>query len=148
MAIHPSFHDLDEFIVDVEDSLECPVCHTSADLIIESLQPHQPRRPGMVEVEYSCGRCDSYSAHTASVQAVAKVLQNTPAVCDSSGVLKFGEHYIHCGEPMEDTNPLAAPMPRPSNDPHAEPHGAPLASMLRCQCGFHIQIDHPSPKEL
>ena len=128
---------------DPATALECANCHTATYLIIESIQQHRPRVPGLVEVEYSCGRCESYSAHTSTVQNIAKILNNSTAGLSSSGVLKFGEHYIHCGEPMEFAHFQSLPPGTLNNSLGAEIPLAPLLSVLRCQCGFQIECAPP-----
>ena len=150
MTIDPSLRRFD-YGLPTDDSgqpvtaLECANCHTAKYLIIESIQQHRPKVPGLVEVEYSCGRCESYSAHTSSVQNVAKILNNSPVSLSGSGVLKFGDHYIHCGEPMEFAHFQSLPPATPNRSLGAEISVAPLFSVLRCQCGF--QLECAPPKE-
>ncbi len=148
MTIDPSLRRID-YGSPTDDStgpitaLICAECHTAEYLIIESIHQHRPKVPGLVEVEYSCGRCESYSAHTSSVQNVATILNNSPASLSVSGVLKFGDHYIHCGEPMEFAHFQSLPPGTPNRSLGAEIPLAPLFPVLRCLCGFQIECAPP-----
>ena len=45
-------------------------------LIFEFNQSCSPRATGMVSVAYSCGMCEAFFAHGATVESVAKLLTN------------------------------------------------------------------------
>lgn len=131
---------VDNSLVSPESLLVCATCHTAKHLIIESIQPHKPRLPGIVEVEYSCERCQSYSAHACSVGAINSLLNPNDASDEGTGVIQFGGEYIHCGEPMERTNSLAF-MLDPSNNQSLEgPLGDRPPTVLQCHCGFHLEL--------
>lgn len=123
--------------------LVCAACHTAEHLISESIQPHTPGLPGTVEVEYSCGRCQSYSAHACSVQTVATLLNHETAIADETGVIKFGGQYIHCGEPMEYADSLTFPINQSNNPSREELLGDKPSGALQCQCGFQLEPVHP-----
>ncbi len=77
-------------------ALICTRCGAANDLIIEAIEATIPAVPGHVCLEYSCLSCDSFYGHNASVQQVATLLN---AGATTPGVLHFGHHFIHCGEP-------------------------------------------------
>ena len=77
--------------------LWCTQCRTDEHLIIESIDTPRPPRTGLLDVAYTCVECDFFYAHTAAVARVAEALNRAG---QRSGVLQFGGHYLHCGEPM------------------------------------------------
>ncbi|WP_051389028.1 hypothetical protein [Arthrobacter sp. 35W] len=119
----------------------CLECRSDAALIIESIVSRVPPTPGIVHIEYTCAACDSYYAHPAAVEQIATILNNTTT--PSSGVLQFGHHYIHCGEPMQEFN--AEPIRIRADFPDSH-HGPRLTDVslptrvLRCQCGFRMSL--------
>lgn len=118
----------------------CPACRSDAHLIIESIQSLTPPVPGLVGIEYSCAACKSCFAHPATVQQIAKVLNDAE---HHGGMLRFGNHYIHCGEPMAVTGVESVRWEAEVSDP---PGSAPLATIalstriLRCRCGFRLDV--------
>ena len=142
LSNHP-VRSLDDSPVTPETGLVCATCHTAKHLIIESIQPHTPRLPGTVEVEYSCGRCQSYSAHACSVQAVATLLSHDAVIDDETNVINFGGQYLHCGEPMEYADSLTFPMNQSNNPSREDPVGDKPSAVLQCQCGFQLERVHP-----
>lgn len=137
MPIDPSARTEASFSKATEPALECSRCHSARHLAIESIQGLNPKIAGSVAVEYSCGRCQAIHAHDASVEAVARVLTNSPM---AAGVLKIGRRYMHCGEPMERVDC------RPPNLMAQDSSGQDSAmiawrpAQLRCRCGFRIAV--------
>ncbi|MHA7269874.1 hypothetical protein [Arthrobacter sp. HLT1-20] len=121
----------------MEPPLECIGCQSAEYLTIESIQGLNPRIPGRVAVEYSCGRCEAFYAHDASVETIAKVLTNTPM---AAGVLKFGRHYIHCGEPMERVDYRLPALMAQESTGQDNPPITWRPAQLRCRCGFRIAV--------
>lgn len=118
----------------------CSACRSDGHLIIESIESLTPPVPGLVNVEYSCAACGSYYAHPATVRRIARVLNDAQP---PSGVLRFGSHYIHCGEPMQVTEVQSVSLQADFSDP---PGSAPPATVslstriLLCRCGFRLAI--------
>ena len=115
----------------------CMVCATSEHLIIESIESLVPRRDGWIAVEYSCGKCESFFAHEASVQHVALFLAEGD---ESPGVLKFGRHYIHCGEPMEESGMKISGIGVDEDEVTGLHYVRIPSVVLRCRCGFQMDI--------
>ncbi|MCQ9163990.1 hypothetical protein [Arthrobacter sp. STN4] len=120
-------------------ALICTRCGTGNDLVIEAIEATSPALPGQVSLEYSCLSCGSFYGHDASVGQVAALLN---AGATAPGVLHFGHHYIHCGEPMEETGEGLSCL----NDPWGSESGLPATislrtRLLKCHCGF--QLDAP-----
>jgi len=120
--------------------LWCAQCHTNEYLIIESIETLRPPRTGLVEVSYTCVECDFFYAHTASMADVAEVL-NRPT--QGSGVLQFGGHYLHCGEPMtlvgsEQRSVHATLSTELTGEGALEVYLR--TRVLRCGCGFQMEI--------
>jgi hypothetical protein len=119
-------------------ALNCSGCGSTDDLIIESIGPIEPKIAGRISVEYSCSACGSFSAHDATVQQVAELL-NAGAI--APGVLRFGRYFIHCGEPMEELAEGASHL-RPPAGSQGNPAG-PISvrtHRLRCHCGFQLDV--------
>jgi hypothetical protein len=70
------------------------MCRSHASLIIESIVSMRPPVPGVVEIEYTCADCESFYAHAATVEQIAKILNDAQP---TGGVLRFGHYFIHCG---------------------------------------------------
>lgn len=117
--------------------ISCTKCHTSAHLTIESIHAAVPRTDGWVMVEYSCGRCESFYAHEASVQAVARFLTTNDT---QSGVLKFGHSYIHCGEPMGEIGLRVTGVGSGDDDLRDALEVRIPTTVLRCNCGFQMVV--------
>lgn len=115
----------------------CSGCRTSEHLIVESIESPAPRRDGWIAVEYSCGICESFYAHEASVQDVASFLAEGDEI---PGVLRFGRYYIHCGELMEEGD-MKISCVGVDEDELTGLHYVRIPSVvLRCRCGFQIAI--------
>lgn len=137
MSIDSSTHGDALSTKPAEPALECSSCHSAEHLAIESIQGLNPRIPGRVAGEYSCGRCEAFYAHDASVEAMAKILTNSPM---TAGVLKFGRHYIHCGEPMERIDYRLPNLMVHDSSGQDSPPITWRPSQLRCQCGSRIAV--------
>lgn len=137
MAIDHSPGSAEKYLVIVGPQITCIDCRTSKHVTIESIQPVVPRSAGWVMVEYSCGKCESFYAHAASVQAVARVLATSDT---QSGVLKFGRNYIHCGEPMEAIGSGFTGV-RSDDDDLRDVLEVRIPTIgLKCRCGFQMVI--------
>lgn len=120
-----------------EPHIFCPVCASSVNLIIESIEPLVPRRDGWIAVEYSCGTCESFFAHEASTQDVAFFLAEGDEI---PGVLRFGRYYIHCGEPMEEGDLKISGVGVEEDEVTGLRYVRIPSVVLRCHCGFQIAI--------
>ncbi|MGY4542590.1 hypothetical protein ACVWY0_002514 [Arthrobacter sp. UYNi723] len=97
------------------------------------------RRPGEVHPQYRGG--------STTVPSIAVTL-NRSGPRQSSGVLRSGGDYIHCGEPMHAAGSglrsVYAPMttePAPTGQTSARVLAVYLrARVLRCGCGFQMEI--------
>jgi hypothetical protein len=120
--------------------LWCAQCQTDEYLVIESIDSLRPPRTGLVDVAYTCVECDFFYAHTAAVARVAEVLNRAG---QRSGVLQFGGHYLHCGEPMTRAGSQQRTVHATlSTELTGE---GPLevylrTRVLRCSCGFQMEI--------
>lgn len=140
MAIDQSAHHTGEFHEFHEETLNCTICLTDDHLIIESIHPAGSRIAGLVAIEYSCGNCEAFFAHETRVENVAKLLGNKRS---ETGVLQFGAHYIHCGEPMRRGRLKLATLQVTDSDLVNAPGVAIPTTVLRCRCGFQMAIPAP-----
>lgn len=137
MAIDQSAHATSEFHEFRNDGLNCTNCHTDQHLIIEAIHPCDSRSAGLVALEYSCGKCEAFFAHDARVENVAKLLGT---VKSETGILQFGPHYIHCGEPMRRGRLKVSTLKVTDGDLIDAPGVAIPSTVLRCRCGFQMAI--------
>lgn len=131
MQITPSPRTPDQTAGEEDNEVFCSNCRTADFIVIESIQSLVPKQRGWVATEYSCGKCEYFYAAGVPVQAVARFLAS---VSIPSGVLKFGRHYIHCGEPMAEVKRHGRGA---SGD--VREGGYPLV-VLRCGCGFQMTL--------
>lgn len=137
MPIHHARHHYDES-PDADDSIiECTRCKTSKHLLVESIEPLEPQVDGWVAVEYSCGKCEAFFAHTASVQRVAQLLITRDG---HSGVWKFGRYFIHCGAPMEEAPIRLSGLDVDDEDLRSVPTVHLPSMVLHCRCGFQMCV--------
>jgi hypothetical protein len=137
MTIDPSPVSVKKSLAIAGPHISCTKCHTPENLTIESIHPMVPRTVGWVMVEYSCGQCESFYAHEASVQALARFLTTNDT---QSGVLQFGHSYIHCGEPMEEVGLDVTGVGSDDEDLKEESGVRIPTTVLRCRCGFQMVI--------
>lgn len=120
--------------------LWCTECDTDERLVIETIQAPAPPRTGLILAAYTCGACDFFYSHLATVEQVAAVL-NGPG--QGYGVFQFGGTYFHCGEPMQATG-IEHRTVIASADPGqltGEALGVCLrVKVLRCRRGFRMEI--------
>jgi hypothetical protein len=120
--------------------LRCNECGTDRDLAIRSIEALRPASETLVEVAYTCTTCGLFYAHPADVTQVAVIL-NRPG--RTPGVLVFGGHYIHCGQPMEKAGAELRGLHTPvtTDQTTGDPLGVYLSTrVLRCACGFQIEL--------
>lgn len=137
MSIDQSAHHAGQFDEFLDGALDCTICHTDQHLIIEAIQPAESRTAGLVSIEYSCGNCEAFFAHEARVESVAKLLGKSRS---ETGVLQFGAHYIHCGEPMSRGRLKLTTLKVTDGDLIDAPGVAIPTTVLRCRCGFQMAI--------
>lgn len=126
------------------EPLRCLNCGNGARLevtAIDALDAGSPfaGSPFMVAVTFTCSKCRVPSTLDADVAEVARIL-NRPG--NTSGVLAFGGHYIHCGRPMVPVgNERRSVQASYSDRPVPEALSVYLSTrVLRCACGFQIEI--------
>ncbi len=119
-------------------ALICTRCGDADGLLIEAIGAIIPVMPGFVSIEYSCSACGSFYGHGATVQQVAELLN---AGATAPGVLHFGHHFIHCGEPMEDIAEDTSRLHPPAGTQNGPPVAMPLRTrLLKCHCGFQLDV--------
>ncbi|MFJ5697218.1 hypothetical protein [Arthrobacter sp. NPDC093139] len=118
----------------------CGNCGTDRHLIIRSVvdMPGQPA--DVVLVSYTCNRCGTFSEHPAHVPDLSMILARPEQAGD---VLIFGDHYMHCGQPMKragsELHKLSAPLS--TEDTAEDTLGVYLSTrVLRCDCGFQMEL--------
>lgn len=120
--------------------LTCTQCGTTAHLDVEDVHSLESNADGQVMTEYSCTSCGAFYAHEVSVQDLAKYL----AIDATTGVLKFGRHYIHCGMPMQEAKMNLFPTTRNTSfniEPTSlDPDVTMPSRVLKCRCGFQISM--------
>lgn len=129
----------------------CRQCGHDRNLEITAIDALPPESPGadsdsFVEVTFLCTRCGVPFTQPADVTDVAVIL-NRPG--NTPNVLVFGGHYIHCGHPMRTTGGEVRSI-RGSYGERQLPEtlGVYLATrVLRCTCGFQMEIPDQSPAE-
>lgn len=120
------------------EGLRCAHCHTDRHLMVESIQQPESRRAGMVSIEYRCGRCESIYIHDSSVQSASKLLAMRGS--HDAGLLKFGNHYFHCGEPMTQRRTEISSVNVAEEDLAVPPAVLVPTAALHCHCGFQISV--------
>lgn len=123
-----------------ERPLMCAGCGTDRGITVYSIEALNPRSSGMVEVGYSCIRCRRHFLHSADVGAVATIVNRTSSL---TGVLVFGPHYIHCGQPMQKSGSELRRLsaPRFTDRSSEDVLDVYLATrVLRCSCGFQMEM--------
>ena len=137
MKIDNAVGSADKSTVIPETQILCTECGTTEHLIIETIQFLSPKRDGWVAMEYSCGSCESFYAHEASFQAIATFLAEAD---EQSGVLTFGRHYIHCGQPMEEAGMTISGIGVDEDEVTGMLYIRIPTIVLRCHCGFQMAI--------
>ena len=118
--------------------LVCTVCNSAEDLMMESIQLVTPTAIGYISIEYSCAACETFYAHTASIQQAAQLL---PADAMVQGVLRFGDLHIHCGEPMEEISGEVSSSDKPASVVAGTVKGESSSIRgLKCRCGYRIGL--------
>lgn len=119
-------------------ALICTRCGSANGLIIEAIEATIPAVPGHVCLEYSCLSCGSFYGHDASVQQVATLLN---AGATTPGVLHFGHHFIHCGEPMEAIGEGISCLDGPAGSQSGRSAAISIRTrLLKCHCGFQLDV--------
>jgi hypothetical protein len=101
--------------------------------------------PGsLVEVTFRCTRCGIPFTQPADVTEVARILNRAGS---TANVLAFGGHYVHCGQPMQAAGGAMRNLFRGYMDRELpDTLGVYLATrVLRCVCGFQMEIPDGSP---
>jgi hypothetical protein len=126
------------------DPLRCLHCGNGETLEITSIDALDAGSPNagspfMVAVTFTCTRCGVPCTCDADVSEVARVL-NRPG--NTAGVLAFGGHYIHCGQPMTAVGTELRSVNGSYSDRLVpEALSVYLATrVLRCRCGFQMEI--------
>lgn len=120
------------------EGLSCAHCHTDRQLIVESIQQAESRCADMVSIEYRCGRCESIFIHDSSWQSASKLLAMRGS--HDAGILKFGNHYFHCGEPMTQWRTEISSVNVSDEDLAVSPAVVVPTAALHCHCGFRISV--------
>lgn len=124
----------------------CAQCGTPAHLDVDDIRSLKSDATGQVMIEYSCTSCGAFYAHEVSVQDLAKHL----AIDATTGVLKLGRQYIHCGVPMQEADMNLFPTtgttsftlnPTPPGL-HDVLEPVMPGKVLKCRCGFQISTPH------
>ncbi len=121
--------------------LWCAGCGTDKHLIIESIQAQTPTSSQQLAVFYTCTSCGFSYSHAATVQQAGAIL-NRRGIQD--GLLEFGSHYFHCGEPLRDVATASRSFEAPQTA-RSRSRNSPLevhlhTKVLRCRCGFELEI--------
>ncbi|MBT2515524.1 hypothetical protein [Arthrobacter sp. ISL-30] len=124
--------------------LWCLECGTDRHLIIDCIDQLSPARADVVKASYTCNGCGFFYTHPTTVSKVAAVL-NRPGPAPVLGVLQFGDTYIHCGEPMHNSDSKERSI---HGSVSTEQRGEPILDIylrtrvLHCGCGFQMEIPH------
>lgn len=124
----------------------CSGCRSDAHLMVDSIAPVRPLSHEAVDLAYTCLECDSFYAHPVAVDRAAAIMDHRGI---APGVLHFDGDYFHCGKPMK----MSAPE-LPTADSVARPQDPPgdllPAKVLRCRCGFRLELPqdgNPEPRQ-
>ncbi|MFI2563405.1 hypothetical protein [Paenarthrobacter sp. NPDC018779] len=125
--------------------LGCLHCGSDENVAIESIESLPPH-PGelQVQVGYVCRKCQGNYRHRARFRDVAAVLNRNQTL---EGLLRFAGEYFHCGEAMRivgsNTKNIYAPLSTddlPAEAPPETPAVSVGTSVLRCRCGFQLEV--------
>ena len=112
----------------------CSYCGTDEYLIIESVEPSKTANSAeFLEISYTCAECDRFYGHPVRHSPVwARNAVSEPAETE----------YLHCGEPMQPKDNRTVSLFEPlSTEPEAATADIVLeTSILRCSCGFQIEL--------
>lgn len=118
----------------------CTHCGNDGRLTLHSITAASPPSYALVEVGYSCDSCNVHYVGRADAAAVAAVLSRLHS---PPGVMVFGGHYVHCGQPMQRLGSEVRQLSAPgfSAGPPEEAFGVHVtARVLRCSCGFQMDV--------
>lgn len=115
----------------------CTQCGSAEDLILEFAGTDVSFHNGAIALEYSCGTCEAFFAHTASAEGSAPLLS---ASIKTLGMLQSGDTYLHCGEPMEEGELQLSALKVEDGDLMDAPSVRVEMTVLKCPCGFQMSI--------
>lgn len=115
----------------------CTHCASAEDLILESAGTDIAFHNGAIALEYSCGTCEAFFAHTASAEGAAPFLS---ASIKTLELLQSGDTYLHCGEPMKESELQLSALKVEDGDLIDAPPVTVETTVLKCPCGFQMSI--------
>lgn len=118
--------------------LQCETCGTEHRLTIHAITALSAGGGDLVTVSYTCHDCSRFQEHLAYAADVAAALHQVRWMAE---VILFGDDYIHCGFPMEETELEIERLCY-----RAGPGGTGLSAVclptrvLRCRCGYQLEV--------
>ncbi|MBD7995067.1 hypothetical protein H9639_07135 [Arthrobacter sp. Sa2CUA1] len=113
----------------------CSYCGTDEFLIIESVENSTTADAAeFLEISYTCGECDRFYGHP---------VRHSPLWARRAVSEPSDTEYLHCGEPMQpkDSRTISLSEPLSTEHQNAVPSDVRLeTSILRCSCGFQIEL--------
>ena len=122
----------------------CAVCDTNLHLAVDSITVLDEWEDTL-SVVFTCAGCGGHRVLSTTPRFVAAILARSTTDDD---VVHLGAQYIHCGEPMPplDPNLRSSRTPVSTDMPAGDFLEAYLrARVLRCRCGFQIEVPRTSP---
>ena len=118
--------------------LQCESCGTEHQLTIHAITA-SGTAGDLVRVAYTCNDCNLFQEHLAYASDVAAALHQVRSMAK---VIIFGDDYVHCGFPMEETGfELERLCYRITNYGDGGLNAVCLPTrVLRCHCGFQLEL--------
>ena len=118
--------------------LRCETCGTEHQLTIHAVRAMGAANGDLVTVSYTCNDCGLFSEHLAYAGDVAAALHQVRWMAK---VIMFGDDYIHCGFPLEESGlEIERLCYRSSNNGGSLNAVCLPTRVLRCRCGFQLEI--------
>lgn len=121
----------------LETRISCSVCSSSDDLLLENWSTVGDAQDGLIDLEYSCGACESYFAISCAHDDAAEVFELGNSRC---GMLQYGEQYLHCGQIMEEGELEISALKVKGGDLFDAPAVQVEMTVLKCACGFQMSV--------
>lgn len=117
--------------------LQCETCRTEHCLTIHAIAVlGVGGSRDLVTVSYTCNDCGHFQEHLAYAADVAAALHQVRSMAE---VIMFGDEYVHCGFPMEETELEIERLCYRTGGAGVSAVCLPTR-VLRCRCGYQLEV--------
>jgi hypothetical protein len=117
--------------------MRCELCGTEQQLTIHAIMAIGAANGDLVTVSYTCNECQRFHEHLAYAADVAAALGQVRWMAK---VVMFGDEYIHCGFPMEEAEFEIERLCYQSEGTTELNTVSLPTRVLRCRCGFQLEV--------